>query len=80
MRRVYHEVKNFLVRGVNIDQIHPGRRHHYIARSEISHPDHTLQHGSGLGADDLVVLGVRKSFVEIRLGIRARVKEFNKPL
>ena len=80
MSGIYHQMEDFLVGCIDIHQIHPRSGDHHLAGGEIRHTDHSLEHGPGFGADDIVVFSIGKGLVEIRLGIGARMEEFNKPL
>ena len=75
MRRVDHLVHQHIHGVFDVEQIHPGRRHHDIASGHVGHADHTLDHQTALGIDDLVVLGLRQSLDQLGRRVGTGVDE-----
>jgi hypothetical protein len=38
------DVQDLVVRGIDVDQIHPRRGHHHVAGRKLGHSDHAFEH------------------------------------
>ena len=75
VRGVNHGVQQGIERGVDVEQVHPGGCHHHIPGAQIGHADDALQHGAGLGPNDVVVLRLDQRLNQLGLGIGAGIDE-----
>ena len=75
MRRVDHQVQQFVHRGVDVQHVHARARHHDVTGAHIGHADYTFQHGAAVGTDDLVVFGLGQGFDQLGAAVGAGVQE-----
>jgi hypothetical protein len=76
VRRVDDEVKQRIEGGVDVDDVHARRRDHDVAGGHVGHAQHAFEHHARLGADHLVVLGVRQGFDQLVARVGTGVDEF----
>ena len=74
---VDHAVQQQIVGIVDIDQIHPRRRHHHVASRHVGHADDALDHCARLGPDDVVLLRLGQGFDQLVGRVRPRMDELS---
>jgi hypothetical protein len=76
VRGVDHDMQQRVVRGVDVHQVHARRSDHHVARGHVGHAQDAFEHDARLGADHVVVFGVRQGFDQLVTGVRSGMDEF----
>jgi hypothetical protein len=74
---VDHQGQQFVVWGIDVEQVHARRRDHHVAGAHVGHADHAFEHQPAFRLDQLALLGVGQGLDQLVSGIGAGREEFD---